>query len=123
MQRPGDDGAAQHALRAAYPRRPDPLMAPAELLLQGGADSGDFDPTTATHAEALKLAHEQQTVQLLPGQAVLWLGGRFDVSAAGVVRWRRCWQNSMCPRRSGPRRWSGGCRRCTQRLAMRWRGG
>ena len=42
-------------------------MAPAELLLQGGADSDDFDPTTATHSEALELAHEHSAMQLSPG--------------------------------------------------------
>ena len=40
-------------------------MAPAELLLQGGVDRGDFDPATAIHSEALKLAHEQLALQLL----------------------------------------------------------
>ena len=74
-----------------HPRRPDPLVAPAELLLQGGADTGDFDPATATHSEALELAQEQLAMQLLPGQAALWLGGRFDALAGrpSVVRWRR----------------------------------
>ena len=43
-------------------------MAPVrELLLRGGAHTVDFDPATATHSEALELAHEELAMQLLPG--------------------------------------------------------
>ena len=47
-------------------RRVEPLVLLAELLLQGGADTGDFDPAIAALAEALELAPEQPVVRLLP---------------------------------------------------------
>ena len=86
LQGPGDGRPAPDDLCAARPHRTEP-GAPAELLLQSGADRVDSDPASTTHTEALELVPEEPAMQLLamqllPGQAALWPRDRFDALAA-----------------------------------------